>query len=215
MKLFLARFFSVLFLPIFIPVFSSLLLVWSNEYAFGGWNRASYFILQIFFWTCLIPGVALLIMKQLGLIADLSLSDKKDRIIPYFVIIICYSIAFYAIKNLPDTLQVPNLVKAMLLGSIGSIIVSFFLNNFLKVSAHANGMGSLVGVTIGVLALALANLDWMVWVAVFLSGIVASSRLYLKAHTIREVMLGFALGLVGQLVAFYFFGIFNIGGTPG
>jgi len=110
MRLFLARLFSIVFLPLFIPVFAALLIVWSNPYAFGGWRSATFFILQITIWTFLIPAIALLIMRQLDMIKDLNLSDRSDRIIPYMVIMVCYTIAFYAIWKLP----IPNLVNLLL-----------------------------------------------------------------------------------------------------
>ncbi len=93
----------------------------------------------------------------------------------------------------------------MMFGSLASIIISFFWNNFMKVSAHANGMGSLLGVVIGLLFLSNRNIELLLFIVLLLSGAVLSSRLYLKAHTQKEVWFGYFLGFFTQLIAFAIF----------
>jgi membrane-associated phospholipid phosphatase len=39
-------------------------------------------------------------------------------------------------------------------------------------------------------------------VIIVLTGLVASARLYLKAHTPKEVFIGFLIGISGQMLAF-------------
>ena len=214
MRLFLSRLFSAVFVPLFIPIICTVLVIWSNEFMFGGWQdpngkglsaNVAYTLFNIAVWTLICPGVGLLIMKKLNLIGDLNLSQRTDRIMPYFLVIVCYSIAAYAFVNQPQGIRVPGIILVMLLGSLVSIIISFFLNNFLKVSAHANGMGSFVGVVFGLLAISVRNTDWLIVVSLLLTGAVLSSRLYLKAHTLREVFLGFSIGFGCQILALMFF----------
>jgi len=195
----IAKTFSALFVPLFIPTFSSLLIIWANPYAFGGFKSplVIQFLYFIILCTCILPAVGLFIMKRLNMVDDLGLKEREQRIIPYFLIISCYSIALYGLINLP----IPNLVKAMMFGSLASIVVSFFWNNFLKVSAHANGMGSLLGVVFGLLFLSNRNIEMVLFITLLLTGAVLSSRLYLKAHSHKELWFGFFLGLSTQIFA--------------
>lgn len=199
----IAKAFSAIFIPLFIPTFSSLLIIWANPYAFGGYKSPLVitFLYFIILCTCILPGVGLFVMKKLNLVEDIKLKERQERIIPYFLIITCYSIAFYTLNNLP----IPTIVRAMMFGSLFSIIISFFWNNFMKISEHANGMGSLLGLVIGLLFLTNRNIEMILIIVLLLSGAVLSSRLYLKPHTMKGIWYGYILGMVSQLGTLFIF----------
>jgi len=203
-----AHFFSIVFVPLLIPLFAALLIIWANPYAFGGEQAPEVvaFLYYVALCTFIMPTVGLLMIKQLKLVEDLNLNDQRKRVVPYFLVISCYSIAFYMLNNL----SIPTVVKAMMFGSLVSVIISFFWNNFLKVSAHANGMGSLIGVVIGLLFVSTRNIEIVLVVLLLICGAVLSSRLYLGVHTLKEVSIGFILGLVTQLLSFYLFFLMGI-----
>lgn len=200
----LARALSGIFVPLHIPVFLAFLTVWLNPYAFGGWPLGKMFIAQIGIWTFFIPVFGLFIMKKIGFINSVRLGERTERIAPYLMIIMCYTFAFYAIYKYP----VPQLVKAMVAGSLLSIILSFFGNNFLKISAHANGMGSLLGACLGLVFLSTKNIEWVIILIAVLSGLVLSARVYLGRHTLQEVFYGFTIGFLTQLFAISLFSLF-------
>lgn len=204
MKRVLSHILSIVFVPLLIPTFTAFLAVWTNPYAFGGWKMGTFFILQILIWTMLIPLIGIIVMRKLDLIGDIGLNIRTERIAPYLLIITCYSIAFYAIHKLP----VPGLIKAMVFGSLVSVILSFFWNNFLKVSAHANGMGSLLGACIGLTFISLKNIELIILLIILLSGLVLSARVYLTRHTNKEVFYGYAIGFLTQLLAITVFDLF-------
>lgn len=195
---------SIAFIPLNIPTFAALLAVWTNHYAFGGWRMGTYFILQILIWTFLIPITGLLVMRKLNIIGDIGLNIRKERIAPYLMISMCYTIGFYAIHKLP----VPEIVKAMMFGSLLSIILSLFWNNFLKVSAHANGMGSLLGACIGLVLISVRNIEIIILLVIIFSGLVLSARVFLTKHTNREVFYGYAIGFITQMLAIAAFSMF-------
>ena len=119
--------------------------------------------------------------------------------------------------NFKGNQAVPDLFVSFILGSVLAIFISFFINNFTKLSLHMVGMGGLI------LALILMktqldynslyikimdwfgmaiSIDFLIIIAVLLAGLTASSRLYLKAHVPQEIYLGFFVGILTQLFAF-------------
>lgn len=206
MKRALSHVLSVVFVPLIIPPLASFLAVWSNPYAFGGWRMGTLFIIQMVIWTLLIPVIGIFLMRKLEFIGDIGMNVRTERIAPYLLIIMCYSIGFYAIHKLP----IPGIVKAMVAGSLLSIILSFFWNNFLKVSAHANGMGSLLGACIGIVFISIRNIELIIVGVILLSGMVLSARVYLTRHTNREVFYGYAIGFLTQLLAISLWDVFQL-----
>lgn len=91
------------------------------------------------------------------------------------------------------------------LGGIFSALMAFVLLFLkLKVSIHTVAISSL---TIFCIALSIhENENWIYEIAalIFCNGIVASSRLIMKAHTSKEILLGFAFGIFPQLALIRF-----------
>jgi hypothetical protein len=90
---------------------------------------------------------------------------------------------------------------SFLFGGIIVLFIAFIINNFYKISLHALAIGSMTG---GFLALAktltpIININSLIiinCVLLFSMGLVASSRLYLKAHTSKQIYLGLIIGFV-------------------
>lgn len=199
-----SRVISTIFSPVTIPSFIALLIIWLNPYIFD--HRLRFFFLGIIIiWSFLIPVVGLALMKKLDFVNNLALSENKERIIPYFLFIFCFTIIFYVINNL----QIPEVVKAVFVGFLISVCFSFFLNNFLNISAHANAMGNLLGACLTLLTIATRSIDTLIILVILLCGLVLSARLRLEKHNLREVFTGFFLGLASQFIAFIAFGIFS------
>jgi hypothetical protein len=73
-----------------------------------------------------------------------------------------------------------------------------------KASIHLVGISALT-VFVGALSLHFeVNVIYSIAVLVLLNGLVATSRLELKAHTYKEILFGFLTGFLPQLVLTHF-----------
>ena len=43
----------------------------------------------------------------------------------------------------------------------------------------------------------------LIFLLFFITGIVATSRLYMQAHTIKELLFGYIIGMIPQILLFY------------
>ena len=87
-----AHFFSIVFHPLFIVTYMSLVLLWTNPFAFG-WRHvaeADTLLIIIVMTTVTLPAIAVLMMKMLGWVSTFSLEDQHERIGPYIVAGIMY-----------------------------------------------------------------------------------------------------------------------------
>ena len=97
------------------------------------------------------------------------------------------------------------LMSDILLGATVSLFLAFIINNlFEKISLHAMGMGGFLAIVIMALNITQYDLTYLFLLVIFLSGLVGTARLILKAHQTREIYTGYMLGFVCQAFAFIY-----------
>ena len=211
----IARTFSYIFVPVFINFYALIILLVVNPYAFGSesWQPKVPLILMIFMLTVGFPILTILLLYKLNFIKDLNLSDAKDRIIPYIANGIFYLWTYITIRS---NFEIPSIFKAVVLGTIIANFMLFFVNNFTKASAHTTGMAGLVCFTCYITLFdhqdlyktdSLVHLGYwsdlvLLNIVILCCGIVTGSRLYLKAHTVEQVLGGLFIGISSSLIAF-------------
>ena len=81
---------------------------------------------------------------------------------------------------------------------IVACVINIIVNRWWKISAHAAGMGGLVALMFRIIAshYALYNLNVWLSVMIIVAGMVMTSRVYLKRHTLWQVLAGFANGFI-------------------
>jgi hypothetical protein len=144
--------------------------------------------------TLLIPMVLMIGMRWSGLVRSLHFEELKDRRVPFLIITLFYLLTTLFLQQKSDL--DPILWQGM---GVMTVAVAFLtaVSFFWKMSAHMTGLGGLLAVvwvmgsyfsTFSVVYLLLLSLG--------LSGIVASSRLYLDAHRPVEVYAGLLAGFI-------------------
>lgn len=171
-------------------------------------------LLAVFFSSFVIPGIAVLMMRFLGLVDSMELRDKKERIGPYIVTAIFYLWLYINFRNDPS---MPPPFSSVVLGTVIGLFLAFFINIFSKISAHAVGMGGLLGMVIILLGMGSfdpvlihlgtwgaiqTTLGTLLLVVILLAGLVGTSRLLLKAHDSMDLYGGYMVGLAAQFLAF-------------
>lgn len=154
----------------------------------------------VFFVTYVVPTFMLLFLKYTRSIKSTKLPTVQERKVPVFFMIILFFIignSFY--KHLP----IRDLSHLFYGVSLGLAIIYFLLYYNLKISLHLVSMGSAVGFFF-VFQFMYYHLNILPLISVLLvlSGLLSSSRLYLKAHTLSEVYIGFLTGVFSQVLCF-------------
>lgn len=205
---------SYIFHPLLLPTYGTLLYLWANPSIEGKqideltFIKPSMVVVTIAINTLIMPAMAIIMMKAVGFIKSLEMPDKQDRIIPFIATMTFFIWGFLAIKKSFD-FMLP-IYMIFVLGSLISLMLSFFINLFIKLSLHMVGMSGLLTGTLLMMLSSEKSLIGALVVIIALNGLVAASRYYLKAHTIKEIYLGFMIGIIGQILAFsVFYKLFN------
>ncbi|MDX1426533.1 MAG: hypothetical protein R3206_01795, partial [Salegentibacter mishustinae] len=86
-------------------------------------------------------------------------------------------------------------------GILFATIIAFVLVVFkLKASLHMMGLGGLLVFLIGISLNFKIDLTYTISFLILALGLTASSRIYYKAHTINELVLGLACGMITQVL---------------
>ncbi len=162
-----------------------------------------YLICMIFILTSILPLLLITILRYTDVISSFSIENRKERITPFIFICGIYlivTILFFTKYNLNDVISI-------LFSGITILLILITLTTFLlKVSVHAAGICGLAGFILGLgYKFSIHEMVWPFMAIVIVAGMVLSTRLYLKAHTQREIYLGSLVGFVVCFATAYFF----------
>lgn len=196
----LHKFISVLLHPIVIPTIGVLLFLWISPNYIE--PKRQYLLLSIvFFATYIIPLISLIILKAIGYVNSFQTESIKERKAPISIMLVIFFILGKFLYNISDFKELGLLFFGTILALI-VVYILFFLK--IKTSLHILSMSNALGFFIIYGAIQNINTTLLIIVFVLLTGLLASSRLTLKAHNRQEVYIGFFLGLLCQFTAFYF-----------
>lgn len=197
-----AQMVSYLFHPVFLPTYAVLFLLWSNPYYFVPWDsRQGIGLIGILIVnTILMPLFVILILRRSQLIDDFEISDRKQRALPFLIMIFFLFWAYFVVKN---RLQLPGLITDVMWGAFLSIMFAYFINIlYIKISLHTIGMGNLIAIVLVGSFVSLYGMGSILTAVLLLAGLVGTSRLLLNAHSPQEVFLGYLVGFTAQMIAF-------------
>jgi hypothetical protein len=176
----------------------SFLVIDSFYFAHPAIKTMLLLLFGLFTWAA--PLLTVLLLKRSGDIESLEMDNREERNVPIGFMIFFYMIFFALIYFYLPNNVVPKSVSAILLGGFFGLIGVRFLNNSMKISLHATGMGMLTG-AVYTHYLNMSSFPFWVMPTLFLlSGIVISSRVFLRKHDLQESLLGYGLGFLSQLI---------------
>lgn len=198
MKRFLSLF-SYIFHPIFLPFFS-VILYFSITHFYFSKLEISVILGQVLILTCLIPISIYFLLKSLGVIqSSVMVSKPKERIIPYVInIFLLITLKYYVLYN-NSAYAINFYVWGLIYSYILLLIFIFFR---LKCSAHMALLSSGFAFFIYQLIEHQNGNLIAIIIFIFIIGFTATSRLYFKAHTSTEIILGFLIGILPQIFFF-------------
>lgn len=191
---------SSIFHPLFVP-FTGTLMYFIITPKYSPLKLQSGNILPIFILTVIIPIICFFILRNLGVVHSVSLSTAKER--KYPVLIQSILLLMIILKVIPNnyTIELHYFFLGLFSASL-AILLLLFLG--FKSSMHLTGMGSLLMFMIALSVHFEINLTLAISVVILCTGILATSRIYLKAHTTSEVVIGLTIGLMSQLLTIKF-----------
>ncbi len=186
----LARFISLIFHPVFMPVYGLLVIFYSPTLMVhlpSAMKRIMFLLVAIN--MTVVPLAMIPLLKYRNIIRSYNMDTRAERIIPLALGSMMYllsTIIFYSY-------QIPVLIKSFMLAvSVTSALI--LINTFFwKISVHAAGMGALLATAIALSLRMRTDILIILLPLLILSGLVMSVRLYMNSHSPAQVYTGFLL----------------------
>jgi hypothetical protein len=154
------------------------------------------FAAVIFGLTFLLPVLNLWIFKQFNIISTLTLQKRKERTIPFvFISIIYVLIAAMFVYRINLSINYTKLATITAALVVAASVITFFY----KVSVHSLSVWGTIGIVLPLCKPAGQSLVYATVALILVAGFSMSARLYLNAHTPREILVG---SLTGFLIGF-------------
>ncbi|SOS48740.1 hypothetical protein [Tenacibaculum dicentrarchi] len=194
-----SKFISTILHPIVIPTIGIILYFILTPVYLSRYQQ--YTLLGVVFVaTYIIPILLLVFLKTVKYIKSYEVYGIKERKIPVFFMM---SLLFLLGKFFSEITIIKDLSYLFfgVVFGLGVIYILFSLK--IKASLHLLSLGATTGYFLLFQKIHNITILPLIIVLILLSGLSASARLHLKAHTVKEVYLGFFIGIVSPFIAFY------------
>ncbi|NAS32162.1 hypothetical protein GTQ40_14340 [Flavobacteriaceae bacterium R38] len=192
------KFISYIFHPLFFPLVGAV-IYYNLSPKFHPPEELQSVIIRVAILTLFIPIIFFFLLKNIGWIDSIYLKDVSQRKVPLYLYVFLTFMVVYGVVSPVFSIE----LYYYFVGIIGSLIACLMLVFFkFKASMH---MMSVTGLTLFLIGLSFhyeVNITFALSIMVLFTGLVASSRLYLKAHDAKELLLGSIIGGVPQFLAF-------------
>lgn len=184
---------SAIFSPLFVTTFAMLLALFITPLSKAPESARFTSAGVVFALTAILPLATIITLMRMGVVADLAISDRRQRTIPFAVTTACYLGA----AGYLNFCHAPSWLCLFFVGAAMAALCALLISLRWKISAHTLGMGGLCGMLIYLSAHHLAghySIELII-TAVVVSGAVASSRILLGRHTPMQTYAGWLLGV--------------------
>ena len=191
---------SYLFHPILIPIAGVIAyFMITPKYSpleFQGGN-----ILPIFILTVIIPILSFFILRNIGVVNSIELPTIKERMLPMLIHLVLLLMILYQVIPNNYTAEIYFYFVGLVIANLSAFLL--LLMNY-KISLHMLGLGCLLMFLICLSIHFEINITIALSAVVLVTGMVATARLYLRAHSRSEVLIGLFIGILSQLLTVTF-----------
>ena len=195
-----ARVFSAIFRPYYMPVVGFIGLFSFTYLSLLPFNFKLFILLTIYCFTILIPQICIFCYRKINGWAPHQIRIQANRTIPYAISIISYVACLWLMYRMHLPRYMCGIIVAALLIQASCATI----NIWWKISTHSAGAGGIIGALLAYSTLFDFNpINWLC-ILILISGVVGSSRMLLRQHTLGQViggtLLGTVLGFIGIII---------------
>lgn len=187
---------SFVFHPIIMPVLGTV-FYFSKSPRFLPDEVRNAKLLSLSILTILLPILVYFLLKTLGKTNTIYLKTTKERIIPLFLNSVIILLIILRVVPSTQIIELYFFFIGILISNIVCLILALLK---FKASIHMIAISGIFMFAIGLSLHFGKNINGSLAIFAIIIGAIATSRLHLKAHTPIELIFGFFIGLLPQLI---------------
>ena len=192
-----SRVVSMVFTPLYLPTLGLLALFSFSYLSLLPFQYKAIVIAIVYFFTILLPTLLIHVYRRHQHWNLIELGQRERRMVPYVLSILCYFTCVYIMRSL----HIPHFMSSIVVAALCIQIICAIVNGWWKISTHTAAIGGVVGALVAFAAIFGFNpLPWLC-ITIIIAGILGTSRMILRQHSLSEVVSGFLVGVfVGWIV---------------
>ena len=194
-----ARVISAIFTPFSIPFLAFLILFLFSYLRIMPIQYKLIVLGVVYCFTILMPTLTIFLFRKINGFSPEDLGERKRRFMPFLLTITSYVFCLVMMHRL----NIPWYMTGSILAALIMMVICIVVNLKWKLSEHMAGVGAIVGGLVSFSALFGYNPVWWLCLFILIAGVLGTARIILQHHTLGEVLVGFAVGLICSLLVLH------------
>lgn len=194
-----ARVISAIFTPFSIPFLAFLILFLFSYLRIMPIQYKLIVLGVVYCFTILMPTLTIFLFRKINGFSPEDLGERKRRFMPFLLTITSYVFCLVMMHRL----NIPWYMTGIILAALIMMVICIVVNLKWKLSEHIAGVGAIVGGLVSFSALFGYNPVWWLCLFILIAGVLGTARIILQHHTLGEVLVGFAVGLICSLLVLH------------
>ena len=188
----MAKALSAIFSPFHLPVVGLVIMFLFSYLSFLPLGVKIYILLMVYTFTILLPTAMIRLYRRYQGWTRIQLGVKERRVVPYVISIMCYLTCYYLLT----INHASHFIGSIVMASLIIQVVCAIINLWWKISTHSAAIGGVTGALVAFAMIFNFNPVWWICLLLLLAGMVGTSRIILKQHTLEQVVAGYLVGIV-------------------
>jgi len=190
----------MLFTPFYLPIVGLMALFLFSYMSIFPWYYKLQVLLLVYVFTILMPTVLIRLYRRYQGWTLIELGQRERRMVPYVISIICYCACFY----LMERMHLPHFIGSIVVAALFVQMVCAAINVGWKISEHTAAIGGVAGALFAFAEYLGFNPVWWMCLVFLIGGMVGTSRMILRQHSLGQVVGGFWIGFACAATAILF-----------
>tara|TARA_R110000868_G_scaffold342194_1_gene602984 strand:+ start:11432 stop:12037 length:606 start_codon:yes stop_codon:yes gene_type:complete len=187
---------SFIFHPLIIPILG-VIFYFSKSPRYIPIEIIKAKLISVFILTFILPVLLFFLLRTLGKVTSIYLETTKERIFPLILNCVVVYLVIDRILTVHQIIELYYFFVGILISTLACLFLAMLK---IKASIH---MISIAGLLMFFIALSIhfsININGTLALTSIIVGAIATSRLHLRAHSYIELLIGFFIGLIPQLI---------------
>ncbi len=191
---------SMVFTPFYLPIAGLVALFLFSYMSIFPWYYKLQVLILVYLFTILLPTVMIHVYRRYQGWTLIELGHRERRMVPYAISILCYFACVYVMERF----HMPHFMGAIVVAALIVQIVCAIINVWWKVSEHTAAIGGMGGALFAFAEYLDFNPVWWLSLVFVVAGLMGTSRMILRQHSLGQVVGGFWIGFVCAAFAILF-----------
>jgi len=195
-----ARVISMVFTPFYLPILGLVALFIFSYMSQMPWSYKFQLLTMVYLLTVVLPTVLIHFYRRHHGWSLIELGQKERRAVPYVISILCYFLCIY----LMEFLHIPHFMMTIVTAALFIQITCAMINVWWKISTHTAAIGGVAGALFVFAEFFGFNPVWWLSLTFILAGVLGTSRMILRQHSLAQVIAGFLMGAICAIIGILF-----------